>query len=206
MSMSAANRPESRSGAPPARGAASERDGFGAGGRVVGVLAEFTTEGAIKAAAAEVRDAGYRRWDTHTPYPVHGLEKAMGLRASQLPWLVLAAAFAGCLLAVWMQWWMNARDYPIMVSGKPLWSIPATIPVTFELTVLFSAFGAFLGMLALNGLPRFFHFVFLSERFRRATRDRYFISIDARDPTFSPRETAAFLRGLGASNVELVEA
>lgn len=173
--------------------------------KVAGVLAEFVTEAQIQSAAAEVRDAGYRRWDTHTPYPVHGLERAMGMRASPIPWLVLGAGTTGCLLAIWMQWWMNAIDYPVVVSGKPAWSIPATIPVTFELTVLFSAFGAFFGMLFLNGLPRFYHFVFLSERFKRVSSDRFFISIDARDPTFSAHETPMFLKGLGAASVEVLE-
>ncbi len=176
----------------------------GGSGTVLGVLAEFGNEHGILAAAERVRDAGYRAWDTHTPYPVHGLEKAMGLRASPIPWIVLAAGITGAGSGLLMQWWMNAYDYALTISGKPLWSIPASIPVTFEVTILLSAFGAFFGMLALNGLPRFYHFAFHSNRFKRATQDRFFISIDARDPGFSAEKTARFLQGLGAASVEMI--
>ncbi len=171
----------------------------------LGILAEFKTEEAIKKAATELRDAGFKEWDTHTPYPVHGLEKAMGMSSTPLPWIVLLGGVLGAGIGTLMQWWMNAVDYASISSGKPFWSVPATIPVTFELTILLAAFGAFFGMLLLNGLPRFNHFVFHSERFKRATNDRFFISVEAADSHFSREKTAEFLKGLGAAHVELIE-
>jgi Alternative complex III, ActD subunit len=179
-------------------GAAVER-------KVEGFLVEFDTPGGILAAAQKVRDAGFRRWDAHTPFPVHGLDRAMGLRASLLPWIVMVCGVTGCLTGLGLQWWTNAHNYQFLISGKPFWSIPANIPVTFELTILFSAFGAFLGMLGLNGFPRWNHPVFSSERFRRATQDRFFLSVEAGDPLFDEATTGEFLKGLGGIHVEKLE-
>ncbi len=170
-----------------------------------GYLVEFEDVTTILNAAREVRDEGYTKWDTHTPFPIHGMDGAMGMKMSILPWLVFGGGFMGCTLAMLLQWWMNAYDYPYLVSGKPLWSIPAFIPVTFELTILFSAFGAFFGMLALNQLPELYHALFTSERFRRATSDRFFISIEAKDPRFDLEKTRAFLETLGGTAIETVE-
>ncbi|HIA26983.1 MAG TPA: DUF3341 domain-containing protein [Planctomycetes bacterium] len=176
------------------------------------VLAEFETPKQLMSAAEKVRDGGFNHWDCHTPYPVHGLDQAMGVRPTLLPWVVLAAGATGCIGGLAMQWFMNATDlsilfigYPYLVSGKPFWSIPANIPVAFELTILLSAFGAFFGMLIFNGLPRFHRPHFRSERFRRATDDRFFIAIDKRDRHFDPESNAAFLEGLGANSVEVIE-
>ncbi|MEE2883322.1 MAG: DUF3341 domain-containing protein [Planctomycetota bacterium] len=169
------------------------------------MLAQFDTADLLMSAAAKVRDQGFRLWDCHTPYPVHGLDQAMGIRPTILPWLVLgggATGFAGGLL---MQGWMNAVDYPFLISGKPFWSIPASIPVAFELTILLSAFGAFGGMLLLNGLPRFYRPHFRSDRFRRATADRFFISIDGRDRQFDVVANSKLLTDLGATAVEVIE-
>jgi hypothetical protein len=173
--------------------------------RLAGFLVEFETAGDILAAAAKVRDAGYTRWDAHTPFPVHGLDRAMGLSDTKLPWIVMAGGTFGCLGGLALQWWTNAVNYPFVISGKPFWSIPANIPVTFELTVLFSALAAFLSVILLNGFPRWHHPVFSSERFRRATTDRFFVSIEAEDPLFDESKTPAFLRGLGGLNVERLE-
>lgn len=173
--------------------------------RLFGYLAEFETVNALVDACEQVRDAGYSRWDAHTPFPVHGLDGAMGLRTTKLPWAVFFAGATGACLGLLMQWWMNAVDYPLNISGKPLFSIPANIPITFEVTVLFSAITAFVGMLAFNGLPRLHHPVFQSERFRRVTCDRFFISIEARDPEFRAHETRDFLASLGAAQVESLE-
>ncbi|MGE4618184.1 MAG: DUF3341 domain-containing protein [Planctomycetota bacterium] len=169
------------------------------------MLAEFETADLLMSAAEKVRDQGFRLWDCHTPYPVHGLDGAMGIRPTILPWFVLgggATGFSGGLL---MQAWMNAVDYPFLISGKPFWSIPASIPVAFELTILLSAFGAFGGMLLLNGLPRLYRPHFRSDRFRRATADRFFISIDARDRQFEIDSNSKFLKELGATAVEVIE-
>ena len=172
---------------------------------LAGFLAEFESPADILAAAAKVRDAGYRRWDAHTPFPVHGLDQAMGLRGTKLPWIVMAGGTTGCLFGLALQWWTNAVNYPFLISGKPFWSIPANIPVMFELTVLFSAISAFGSMILMNGFPQWHHPVFSSERFRRATQDRFFLSIEADDPRFDEERTLAFLRGLGGLGVERLE-
>jgi mono/diheme cytochrome c family protein len=170
--------------------------------RVAGMLAEFAGPDALKAAAAQVRDAGFRCWDAHSPYPVHGIERAMGLRPTRLPWLVLAAGLAGAALALGLQWWTNSVDYPINISGKPIFGLPANVPIIFELMVLLAAFAAFGGALALNLLPQFWHPVFNSPRFKRATADGFFLSIEARDPQFDEPAVRALLKSAGATAVE----
>ncbi len=170
---------------------------------VAGLLAEFDGPQALVAAAARVRQEGYRRWDAHSPFPVHGLERAMGMRPSLLPWLVLAAGIAGAVAAMLLQWWTNAVDYPFLVSGKPYFSLPANIPVAFELIVLFSALAAFGGALALNRLPQFSHPLFRSDCFQRASTDGFFISVDAGDPNFDESRTRELLESLGAAAVEV---
>ena len=154
-----------------------------------GILAEYDTAERLVRAAREVRDLGYRRFDTFTPYPVHGIDSAMGIRPTRLPWLVAAAGLVGCVTAVLLQWWTNAFDYPWIVSGKPFWSVPATIPITFELTVLFAAITAMVGMLVLNGLPHPSHPLDLKQRFSRVTDDRFFLFIEAVDRRFDPKLT-----------------
>jgi hypothetical protein len=173
--------------------------------RLAGYLVEFETVGQLKSACQRVRDAGYTRWDAHSPFPVHGLDSSMGLRPTVLPWLVFGGGAFGALFGLWLQWWANAYNYPLIISGKPFWSIPANIPITFELTVLFSAFTAFFGMLILNGFPRLHHPVFTSDRFRRATIDRFFISVEVEDPYFDEESTLKFLRGLGGAYLERLE-
>lgn len=173
------------------------------GGRPVhGVFAEYDTPQKLKAAAAVVRDAGYKQWDSYSPFPVHGLDPAMGIRPTVLPWLVLGAGLTGGSGALLLQWWTNAYDYPWVVSGKPFWSIPANIPITFELTVLLSALTAFFGMLMLNGLPRPSHPIDFNERFRRSTDDRFFILIEASDPKFDATRTRELLAGTSPLVVE----
>jgi hypothetical protein len=175
-----------------------------AGETVWGLLAEFATPDELIHAASAVRDAGYTSWDAHTPFPVHGLDDAMGIRPTRLPFLVLGAAVTGTASALLMQWWMNAVDYPLIISGKPFNSIPADIPVTFELTVLFAALTAFLGMLVANNLPRFHHPLFGNAAFRRVTTDRFFIAIEAKDPRFAREGTERLLRQAGAARVTAV--
>ena len=170
-----------------------------------GALAEFSSPRALYHACEQVRDAGYRSWDAHSPFPVHGLERAMGLPPSRVGWVVFFAGITGAGGAMLMQWWMAAVDYPLVISGKPLFSWPAFVPVMFELMVLFAAFGALLSMLHFNKLPMFFHSLFRSERFERVTDDKFFISIEASDPKFDDEKTVKFLRELGAEHVELVE-
>jgi hypothetical protein len=176
------------------------------GARLHGVLAEFPGPKALLEACERVRDAGFVRWDAYAPFPVHGLNEAMGIRPTRLPWLVLGAGVTGCVAGIGLQWWTNAVDYPFLISGKPLFSLPANIPVAFELTILLAAVTAFVGMLAFNGLPRWSHPLFKVERFRRSTTDRFFIAIEAADAKFELEKTEAFLRSLGAVALERVEA
>lgn len=170
-----------------------------------GVMAEFDHVDGILHAAREVRKAGFSKWDCHTPFPVHGLDDAMAIRPTRLPWLILLMGATGVGAAQLMQHWMNGVDYKFIISGKPFISWPSSIPVTFEMMVLFAAFTAFFAMWIANDLPRWFHPLLRKPRFARATNDRFFVAIEARDPQFDAQRTADFLRGLGASSVELVE-
>ena len=172
---------------------------------LAGVLAEFDGPESLRAAAARVREAGFTRWDAHSPFPVHGIERAMGIRLTRLPWVALGGGVTGGAAALLMQWWMNAVNYPLVISGKPLFSLPANIPIMFELIVLFSAFGAFGAVLMLNLLPQFWHWAFAGQAFQRVTTDGFFISIEAADPTFDPVETPALLASLGPVAVEMCQ-
>jgi hypothetical protein len=173
--------------------------------RLYGLLAEFRTVPEILHASEAMRDAGYKRWDAHTPFPVHGLNDAMGIRMTRLPLAVLACGLTGGSLAMLMQWWMNAHDYQYQISGKPLFSVPANIPVLFEVTVLLSAVGAFISMLAMNGLPQHHHPLLKTERFLRASQDRFFITVEATDPKFDLERLRAMLERLGSTHIEQVE-
>ena len=182
-----------------------QSSGAGKGDGLYGLMAEFNDANLLVHGCRQVRDAGFRQWDAHTPFPIHGMDEAMGIHGTRLPFLILAGGLTGLGLALLMQWWMNAVDYPLVISGKPLFGIWANIPVTFELTVLFSALATFFGMWGLNGMPRLFHPLFKSRRFRRATSDRFFIVIEANDPRFHPDKTREFLASLNGSTVEAVE-
>jgi mono/diheme cytochrome c family protein len=169
-----------------------------------GLLAEYETPDALIRGAEKVRNAGFRDWDTYTPFPVHGIDGAMGIKPTILPWLILAGGITGCTLALGFQWWANGVDYPFLISGKPYWSVAANIPITFELTVLFSALTAVIGMLALNRLPLPFHPLDLKERFARSTDDRFYVFVQASDPAFDERDTRTLLEHSGAAAVEEV--
>jgi hypothetical protein len=170
-----------------------------------GILAEFATPGDLYRACERVRDAGFTRWDAHSPFPVHGLDRAMGLRRSRLPWIVLVMALMGAAVGFGLQWWVHAKAYPLVISGKPFFTWPAFIPVTFELAVLFGALGAVFGMLGLNRLPMHHHPLFRSKVFERASDDAFFISIESWDARFDPSATRKLLESLGARSVELLE-
>jgi hypothetical protein len=172
---------------------------------LAGLLAEFQDVDSVIHAAMHVRDAGFQRWDVHTPFPVHGMDAAMGIRPTILPWLVLVGGVIGLLSGLGLQWFTNAFDYKFMVSGKPFLSLPTWIPVCFELTILVAALTGVFGMLLLNGLPHLYNPLFKSRRFRRATNDRFFVVIDASDPQFDRNGTEKMLSDLGATAVEWVE-
>ena len=169
------------------------------------ILARFDSAKAVMHAAEKVRDAGYVRWETHTPFPVHGMDKAMGLSDSRLGWIVITGALTGLATAFTMMYWMNGVDYRIVIGGKPPETVPSMVPIMFELTILFSAFSAVFGMFGMNKLPRHNHPVFESETFRSATNDRFFISIETDDPKFDTKRTRTLLESAHASNVELIE-
>lgn len=174
-------------------------------GKIWGLLAEFGSTGDLLDAATAVRDAGYTRWDAHTPFVLHGLDEAMGIRSSKLPLVVAVGGATGTAAGLALQWWTNAVDYPFLISGKPLFSLPANIPIAFETTILFAAFSALIGMLAFNGLPKLSHPLFRSNRFKRVTNDGLFISIEAADPNFDQETTRRLLQEHGAVFVEEVE-
>jgi hypothetical protein len=173
--------------------------------RTYGLLAEFEAPEDLVSAAERAYADGYRRMDAHTPFPVHGLAEAIGFHTNRVPLLVLIGGIVGAGLGFFSQYWAAVIDYPINVGGRPLNSWPAFIPITFEVTILVAALTAVLGMLALNGLPQPYHPVFNAPRFALATRDRFFLCIEATDPRFDPVATRAFLAGLGAREVTDVE-
>jgi len=175
------------------------------GGSCYGVLARFETPGALLRACEQVRDAGYTRWDAHTPFPVHGLDRAMGMKASVLPWIVLVLGLGGAGGGMLMQWWIAAVAYPLVISGKPFFSWQAFVPVTFELGVLLAAVAAVLSMILLSRLPMHHHPLFNSSEFERASDDGFFISIESWDREFDVARTRKLLESLGAAHVETVD-
>lgn len=169
-----------------------------------GVLAEFKSAADLMHAAEKVRDAGYKEFDCHSPFPIHGMDEAMGLKRSPLGWIVGIMAFTGLGLAFWLQGWISTTAYPLVIAGKPFFSYQAYVPVGFGLAVLFGALSAFIGMLALNKLPQPWHPVFFSERFEKMSTDGFFISIENKDSKFNADATSAFLASIGGQNVELL--
>jgi len=193
----------------------------GAPGKLHGIIAEFETVNDIMHASKKVRDEGFKYWDVHSPFPVHGIDAAIGIRPTILPWIVLACGLTGMIVGLLLTLgtmatdWIDLpglpgaaapiRGYRFLISGKPFNSLPAFIPVVFETTILLSAFGAVFGMLGLNRLPKLYNPLLKSNNFRRSTADRFFIEVQARDARFDKDKTAEFLKGLGAVSVELIE-
>ena len=181
------------------------------------LVAEYDTVDAVMHAAETVRDAGYRRWDVHAPFPIHGIDPAMGTRPTILPWIVLAFGLtggsAGILLTHYTMgitpgfYWLleSFKGYQFAISGKPLFSTPAFIPVIFEMTILFAAFSAVFAMWLMNRLPMLYHPLFKLEKFRRATDDRFFVVIQARDGRFDPAQTRALLEATRPLSIEAVD-
>lgn len=173
---------------------------------VYGLMAEFEHGEDLLAAARRAYAEGYRRMDAYSPMPVEGVAEAIGFRGTRLPLIVLAGGLAGAALGYGMQYYLMAVDYPIDVGGRPLNSWPAYLVITFEMAILGAALTAVVGMLTLNGLPRPHHPVFNVPRFAHASRDRFFLAIEARDPKFDPDKTRRFLESLGPAEVMDVEA
>jgi len=173
--------------------------------KLYGVLAEFDSPEELVEAVRAVRARGFTRLEACTPFPVHGLDEALGLARSPLGWIALAAAAVGVAAALLLQWWTGAVDYPLVVGGKPFFALWPSVPVTFELAVLLASFAVVIGMLALNGLPRLYHPLFEDDNFRRVTDDRFVLAVEAADPLFHANETPALLVRLGALEVRLLE-
>ncbi|MDB5385255.1 MAG: hypothetical protein JWM11_901 [Planctomycetaceae bacterium] len=174
-------------------------------GMLHGLLAEFEQGESLLEAARQAHAAGYRKMDGYSPIPVHGLSQALGQKPSGLPLLVLIGGIIGGSAGYFMLYYASVISYPINVGGRPLHSWPAFIPITFEMTVLGAAFAAFFGMLALNGLPRPYHPLFNVPAFNLASRNRFFLCIEARDPLFDLNRTRQFLEGLQARVYEVPE-
>ena len=173
--------------------------------KVYGLLAEFSDPGALLHAAEGVREAGYKHFDTHSPFPVHGMDRAMGLGNSKVGYITLGGGLTGLAVATWLQWWTGGVDYPLDISGKPFFAWESSIPIMFELTILFAALAAVAGMFALNGLPRPYNPLFYAENFSRVTDDAFFLHIAASDKRFDMEKTEQLLRDLGALYVEVIE-
>ncbi len=172
---------------------------------VYGLMAEFDNPNAVVAAARRTYDAGYRRINAYSPFPIEELSEAIGYHRDYVALCVLVCGILGAVGGFALQYWTAAFAYPINVGGRPLLSIPAFIPVTFECTILLAAFGAFLGNLIMSGLPQPYHPVFNVPGFSRASQDRFFVCIKSDDPKFSATGTRAFLESLGAKEVTDVE-
>ena len=172
--------------------------------KIFGALAEFANPHDLLVAAEKVRDAGYNKFDCHSPFPIHGMDEAMGLKRSPLGWIVGICALCGAGTAVLLQWWTAAVAYPLVIAGKPYFSYQSYVPIGFGLAVLFGAISAFVGMLALNKLPQPWHPVFFSDRFEKMSTDGFFISIESDDAKFNEPETIEFLKDIGGDHVELL--
>ena len=173
--------------------------------KAYGLMAEFSTPGDLLRAAEKIRGAGYRRWDCFTPFPIHGIDKVMGYRNSLVGWVALAGGAFMFLNIVGLIWYSNAFDYPLIVGGKPMFSVPMTFVPAYIMMIMGAAFGALLGMFGINQLPRLHHPLLFKKRFEGASRDKFIIAIGANDDKFCAKETKQLLESLGGANVEIVE-
>jgi hypothetical protein len=172
--------------------------------QIYGVLAEFRNPKELVDAASSVKKSGYQDFDTYAPFPIHGMEKAMGLKKSPLGWIVLGGALVGLIGALALMIWVMGYEYPMNISGKPYINFPIYVPITFELTVLLAAFAATFGMLALNKLPRLHNPLFNVERFSKASDDGFFVHIEASDDLFSEEKVKKLFQDNGATHIETV--
>lgn len=166
-----------------------------------GVMAEFDSATQLVDAARQVRDEGYSKTDAFSPFPLHEIDEALGIKRSILPYLCFAGGITGLLTGLGLTYFVHVIDYPIIVGGRPHFSLPAFIPPMYELTILFASFTAVFGMLFLNGLPRPYHPVFNVPRFALATREKFFLIIESADPKFEYEKTRRFMEGLGSQEV-----
>ena len=172
--------------------------------KAYGIIAEFESPEAVIEAAKRVRDKGYRKVDAYTPFPVHGLDDAIGFQDLRIKWIIFFSGLFGCCVGLGMQYYVSVIEYPLNSGGRPLFSWPSFIPVSFECTILLAAFGAVFGMLFLNGLPRLNHPIFNASRIERASQDGFFLCIESGDPLYSQDSTKSFLESLEPSSVEVI--
>jgi hypothetical protein len=173
--------------------------------KTFGILAEFSGPDTLMHAAEKIHEAGYSNYDCHSPFPIHGMDKTMGLGRSPLGYMIGIAGSTGLIGITLFIYWVSAVDYPLVISGKPLFSYQAFVAPIFAITILASAIMATLGMIALNRFPRLNHPLFASEQFKKVTDGGFFVSVEAKDPKFDQAETTKFLESIGALNVEIVE-
>jgi ActD protein len=172
---------------------------------IFGVVASFEGPAELVEAVRRLHADGFRRIDAHSPFPIHGMDEALGLGRSKVPLLVLAGGLLGAVFAQWLQWYLSVEGYALNTGGKPLNSPEAFVPITFETTILFASFAAVIGMLLLNGLPRLYHPVFRSKSFEKVSTDGFLLTVEARDPKFDRHNTPALLQALGGTEVELLD-
>ena len=173
--------------------------------KIYGLLAEFDTPTELVVAAEKIRDAGYTKTDAFSPFPIHEIDEALGIKRSILPYMVFCGGVIGLLSGLALQYYVHVIDYPIIVGGRPHFSLPSFIPPMFELTILLAAFTAVFGMLFLNGLPQPYHPVFNVPRFALATREKFFLLIETNDPKFDYEETKGLMESLNPQEVFDVE-
>jgi len=173
--------------------------------RIYGLMAEFENPADLVRACRGAYEEGFRNMDAYTPFPVEAVWEALGVHKNRMPLIVLCGAVIGGCSGLLLEWWTAAVAYPLNIGGRPYFSLPAFIPITFEMTILFGVLSCVLGMLALNGLPMPYHPVFNVPRFALATRDRFFLCIEATDPKFDPDATRRFLERFAPRSVSEVE-
>ncbi len=171
-----------------------------------GLVAEFDDDQKLVKAGRAAREFGYTKMDAYSPFPVHGIDEAIGIPRSPLGWIVACGGTLGLCAAVGLVYYAGVISYPLVIGGKPLFAVEFAVPPMFELTILLSAFSAVFGMFALNGLPQFYHPIFNFSNFERVTDDSFLLAIEATDPLFDPDESARLMASMGAIKTELVEA
>jgi hypothetical protein len=173
---------------------------------VYGLVAQYDDAEELLVAAEKALESGYsgKYMDAFSPFPVHGLPDAIGFHESKVPWIIFISGLIGSAAGMGLQWWVSTQAYELNVGGRPFFSWPSFIPVTFECTILLASFGAVFGMLGLNGFPQPYHSVFNTPNFERASQDKFFLAIEAKDPNFDLARTREFLEGTGAEAVSEV--
>lgn len=170
-----------------------------------GTVAEFDSPDGLLKAANAAREAGYKKMDAYSPFPIHGLSEAIGYHSNTVPWIMALGGLTGTVTGLALQWYTASVDYPLNIGGKPLMSLPMFVVVMFECTILFSALTGFFGLWILNGLPRLHHPIFSAKNFERATQDRFFLCIEAKDPSYDADKVESLLKAQDPLNVSIVE-